>query len=130
VAAEWDHAVEALTFSARTAVVLMTHDLDDDAQLLTRLPARTLPYIGALGPAHRREWLLEQTASLDVAGTGMPWLELRGPIGLDLGDRSPAGIAVAVVAEVLAVLNRREPRSLSTTGACDALAWEVASVCA
>jgi xanthine/CO dehydrogenase XdhC/CoxF family maturation factor len=35
---------------------------------------------------------------------------LHGPIGLDLGDRSPAGIAVAVTAEILAHLNDRTPQ--------------------
>ena len=114
VAGDWESVIETLTFSSRTAAVLMTHDLDDDAQVLSRLP-RTLPYVGALGPAHRREWLLEEASSLGgVARHEQAPLRVRGPIGLDLGDRSPAGIAVAVVAEILAQLNWRTPQPLGT----------------
>jgi xanthine/CO dehydrogenase XdhC/CoxF family maturation factor len=128
VAADWDEAIEALTFSPRTAVVLMTHDLDDDARILSHLPRRTLRYVGALGPAHRRAWLLAQASAPGVAGNSdAPW-SVRGPIGLDLGDRSPAGIAVAVVAEIVALLNRREPRPLSRTGVSGGSAHEAAGV--
>jgi xanthine/CO dehydrogenase XdhC/CoxF family maturation factor len=40
---------------------------------------------------------------------------IRGPIGLDLGDRSAPGIAVSVVSEILAELNGRRATSLSAT---------------
>lgn len=112
VAADWPEAIEMLTFSSRSAAVLMTHDLDDDARILSLLPQH-LPYTGALGPAHRREWLLEQALSLTFDREDPP-PPVRGSIGLDLGDRSPAGIAVAVVAEILAHLNCRDARPLNT----------------
>jgi xanthine dehydrogenase accessory factor len=110
VAADWDEAIDAITFSSRTAVVMMTHNLTDDAQVLSLLP-RPLAYVGALGPAHRRAWLLEEALTLMIDGDD-EGLTLRGPIGLDLGDRSPQGIAVAVAAEILAQLNRRHARPL------------------
>lgn len=110
VAADWEDAIDAVTFSSRTAAVLMTHDVDDDASILSALAREPLAYLGALGPAHRRQWLLEQ-----VPPGAQP---LRGPIGLDLGDRSAAGIAVAVAAEILAQLNCRQARPLH-----DMLCW-------
>jgi len=112
VAADWDEAVNALLYSARTAAVLMTHSLDDDARVLSALSRRQISYIGALGPAHRRQWLLEEVAALGVRLTDDVPLRLRGPIGLDLGERSPAGIAVAVVAEILAHFNARNAQPL------------------
>ena len=112
VAADWDEAVNALHCSARTAAVLMTHSLDDDARVLSALSRRQLSYIGALGPAHRRQWLLEEVTALGVRLTDDVRLRLRGPIGLDLGERSPAGIAVAVVAEILAHFNARNAQPL------------------
>ena len=102
---DWEETVNAITFSARTVVVLMTHDLDDDVRLLSLLRDQPLAYLGALGPAHRRRWLLEQAAALPGGRSDIVVPTLHGPIGLDLGDRSAAGIAVAVVAEILAVLN-------------------------
>ena len=114
VATDWDEAVEALSFSPCTAAVLMTHSLEDDAHVLSLLSGRPLSYIGALGPAHRRRWLLEEVAALGVRLTDDARLKLRGPIGLDLGDRSAAGIAVAVAAEILAQLNVRDAQPLHT----------------
>jgi len=117
-AGDWPEIVDATTFSARTAVVLMTHDLDDDARVLSLLSGKPFAYLGALGPAHRRLWLLDQASAFPRGPNEIVCSALRGPIGLNLGDRSPAGIAVAIVADILAVLNRRVARPLH---ACDSL---------
>lgn len=106
LAADWTEAVAALGFSQRTAAVLMTHNLEDDACVLSLLCRRQVSYIGALGPAHRRQWLLDELVPLGLRLNAD--VRLKGPIGLDLGDRSAAGIAVAVAAEILAHLNGRD----------------------
>jgi len=100
---DWpDVALEGLRLDARTAVVTLTHDpkLDDPALVVAlRSPAF---YIGCLGSkkthAARRERLAAagfEPAALD---------RLHGPVGLALGARSPAEIAVSVLAEVIATL--------------------------
>jgi xanthine/CO dehydrogenase XdhC/CoxF family maturation factor len=106
LAADWDEAVNALRFTPRTAAVLMTHSIDDDARILPLLARRPLSYVGALGPGHRRRWLLEAAEREGPLSDALAQA-LRGPIGLDLGDRSAAGIAIAVAAEILAQLNER-----------------------
>ena len=116
LASDWDEAVDAVVCSLRTAAVLMTHSLDDDARVLSLLSRRQLAYVGALGPAHRREWLLKQASALAVDRDVPAPVKLHGPIGLDLGDRSAAGIAIAVVAEILARLNHRDAQPLHTAG--------------
>ncbi len=87
-----------------TAVAVATHDLEtDEAALLAALPS-SAGYVGVLG-ARRR--LPERRARLAAAGVGQVVLaRLRGPIGLDLGGKSPFEIAVAVVAEVIAARGR------------------------
>jgi xanthine/CO dehydrogenase XdhC/CoxF family maturation factor len=120
VAAEWDEAIETLTLTPRTAVVLMTHNLEDDARALSLLSTRTMAYIGALGPAHRRAWLLEEAATRHGYLSPGFVSRVKGPIGLDLGDRSAAGIAVAVTAEILAHLNARTGRNLHNDAASNA----------
>jgi len=112
LACDWDDALESIRFSPRTAVVLMTHSLDDDARVLSRLSGRRLAYVGVLGPVHRRERLLEEASAFGMASRDPVARMLRGPIGLDLGDKSPVGIAVAVTAEILAHFNRRPAMSL------------------
>ncbi len=119
VAADWWTALGTITFTPRTAVVLMTHSLEDDIEILSMFRPRPLAYLGALGPAHRRGWLLERIDDTELAS----WLDehLRGPIGLNLGERSPAGIAVSIVAEILSELNGRTPAPLSAGAALDAV---------
>ncbi len=98
---EWpDAALEQLALDARSAVVTLTHDpkLDDPALVVAlRSPAF---YIGCLGSqkthAARRERL---------AAAGSTGLErLHGPVGLRIGARSPAEIAVSILAEIVAAL--------------------------
>ena len=108
LAGDWDDIIDDVTFSSHTAAVLMTHSLDDDAKVLSLLWHRPLTYIGALGPAHRRDRLLEEAASMRPGRAPGATMNVHGPIGLDLGERSPAGIAVAVTAEILAHMNGRD----------------------
>src|SRR6185437_15716853 len=102
-------------------IVMMTHSLPDDIEILPLLAGKDFAYIGALGPAHRRRWLLEgveKTANISEEFA----MRLRGPIGLNLGDRTAIGIAVSIVAEILAEMNGRTPSPLSsqtTTGLRD-----------
>jgi len=94
-----DEAFEQIKMNQNTAVAMLTHDPKiDDPGLLSALPSDVY-YVGALGSrktqAARRERLL-------AAGLDPKLLErLHGPIGLDLGGRSPEEIALAVMAEVV-----------------------------
>jgi len=116
VADEWEDAVDAVAVSPRTAAVLMTHSLDDDARVLSLLSRRQLSYVGALGPAHRRQWLIDEAMTYAMRCGDQLAMKVHGPIGLDLGDRSAAGIAVAIAAEILARLNHRDAKPLHDAG--------------
>jgi xanthine dehydrogenase accessory factor len=121
VASDWWTALRSITFTPQTAVVLMTHSLVDDAEILPLLAEQPAAYVGVLGPEHRRRWLLESVegaAALPEAFVS----RLRGPVGLDLGDRSPGGIAVSIVAEILAELNGRTAAPLFQSGIAESVA--------
>lgn len=103
---EWpDEALGRLGLDAATALVALSHDpkLDDPALELA-LPS-TLFYIGALGSRRTHEKRLER---LRAAGLGELTGRIHSPIGLDLGGRSPAEIAVSILAEVIQVRYRGE----------------------
>jgi xanthine dehydrogenase accessory factor len=95
-----DELADRLELGPPDAVVVLTHDpkLDDPAILLgLRAGCR---YVGAIGSrrtqAARRERLL-------AAGLSQAAVErLHGPIGLDLGGREPAEVALAIIAQVVA----------------------------
>jgi xanthine/CO dehydrogenase XdhC/CoxF family maturation factor len=87
------------------AAVIMSHHLENDAAYLRQLAPSTIPYIGILGPRARRDRLREMVACPERAA--------YGPVGLDIGAELPAAIALSVAAEIHAVLNGRDGRSLS-----------------
>ncbi|MFJ3926823.1 XdhC family protein [Streptomyces sp. NPDC090022] len=87
-------------------LVMLSHEPDFDVPTLRTALAEGVAYVGALGSrrtqARRREGLL---------AAGVTEAELRaihGPIGLDLGARTPAETALAICAEILSVLGTRD----------------------
>src|SRR3954468_4796282 len=60
---EWHEILGSLQITSHNAIVLMTHSLEEDASVLALLAEKSPSYVGALGPARRREWLLEQVAA-------------------------------------------------------------------
>lgn len=97
-----DDAVRTLQPDARTAVLALTHDPKiDDLALMEALRSDAF-YVGALGSRRNNERRRERLA--EHFGLSEAHLErLRGPVGLALGSRTPAEIAVAVLAELIAV---------------------------
>ncbi len=99
---------ERLTLDADSFAVLMTHDYADDAaylRALLRTPAR---YLGMLGPRQRTERIL---VALEREGP-VDRKRIYGPVGLDIGTDGAEQVALAVLAELLAVRSGRRPRSL------------------
>ena len=99
VTTEWpDEALARIGLDAQTAVVTLSHDpkLDDPA-LIAALQSPCF-YIGALGSSRTHA---KRVARLTEAGLAAALPRIHAPVGLDLGGRSPAEIAVSVLAQVL-----------------------------
>ncbi len=95
-----------LPLDERTAVVVMTHNYLHDRDVLRTLLARPGPfpfYLGVLGPRARTERMLRELAAEGVAPPAELSARLYAPIGLDVGSEGPEEIALAVVAEIIAV---------------------------
>ena len=100
---------EALEGRRFDAAVVMSHHLTSDEAYLAALAPSTIPYIGLLGPAPRRARLMKDIGELAT----LFGPRLYGPIGLDIGGRTPETIALAIVAEIQAVLAGRSGGSFS-----------------
>ncbi len=99
VTTEWpDDALARIGLDAQTAVVTLSHDpkLDDPA-LIAALQSQCF-YIGALGSSRTHA---KRVARLTEAGLAEAIPRIHAPVGLDLGGRSPAEIAVSVLAQVI-----------------------------
>ncbi len=87
-----------------TAAVLMSHSYTQDLDTIRELSGTRLSYLGILGPQKRSVQLLSD-AGLDERMIGPV---LHSPMGLDIGADGPEQVAIAVIAEIQATLNRRE----------------------
>lgn len=99
-----DDLILRLRPDARTAVVAVTHDPKlDDLALIDALQSEAF-YVGAIGSrrnsVHRRKRLREHFHLTDAALDA-----LHGPAGLYIGSKTPAEIALSIMAEVVAVRN-------------------------
>jgi len=99
---------EQLVLDASSFAVVMSHDFADDAAYLGALLQTPVRYIGMLGPRQRTERIIARlgvTAPADLA-------RIYGPVGLDIGTDGAEQVALAVLAEILAVKSGRQPSSL------------------
>jgi xanthine dehydrogenase accessory factor len=95
--------------SARSLTVVKTHSLAIDREWVRLLLAAGVSYVGVLGPRERTEGILKEIGETGAMSAG----RVYGPVGLDLGADGPRQVAVAIVAELLAVTAGREPRHLN-----------------
>lgn len=93
-----------------TAVCILTHDPKFDEPALRVALRSAAGYVGAIGS---RKTQAARRARLSEEGfTGDEIARLHGPIGLDLGGRSPGEVALAILAEVTAVRHGRRGRAV------------------
>ena len=98
-----DDLVLELQLDPHSAVVAVTHDPKlDDLVLLEALKSPAF-YIGALGSRGNTAKRRERLELFDLTPAEID--RLHGPIGLDIGSKTPAEIAVSIVAEIVSVKN-------------------------
>jgi len=95
--------------TARSAIVALTHDPKLDDPALTAALRSPAFYIGALGSRQTHARRLDRLREHGFSDADLA--RIRGPIGLNIGARSPAEIAVAVLGQMTAVLRAAEESS-------------------
>lgn len=90
------------------AVVLMTHKYEYDLNYLKVIMHTSIPYIGLLGPAARKNELLKSLKTTNSIDS-----RIFGPVGIDIGGELPEEIALSLIAEIQAVINNRQGGHLS-----------------
>jgi len=99
-----DDVVHAFKPDRRSSVIALTHDPKlDDLALMEALRTEAF-YVGAIGSRRNNE--ARHARLMEHFGLSAADLQrLRGPIGVYIGSKTPAEIAVSIMAEVLAVKN-------------------------
>ena len=90
-----------LPWGSQTFVVVVTHSHRQDEEILARCATMPRRYLGMIGSRSKVQKFREryEQRGLDPAGLA----GVRAPIGLDISARDPGEIAVAIVAEMVAV---------------------------
>jgi xanthine dehydrogenase accessory factor len=97
-----DLVIEA-RLDARSAVVALTHDPKlDDLALMEALKSDAF-YVGAIGSRLNNAKRRERLKLFDL--TDQQLARLHGPVGLYIGSKTPAEIAISILAEITAVKN-------------------------
>jgi len=95
-----DDAVLGHALDAQSAVLALTHDPNlDDLALIEALPSEAF-YVGALGSTRNYQRRCKRLLGLDVPEQAVA--RLKGPIGLSIGSRTSAEIAISIMADVVA----------------------------
>jgi xanthine/CO dehydrogenase XdhC/CoxF family maturation factor len=84
-----------LKVTSRTFALLMNHHLERDTACLEWILRQDVPYVGVLGPKSR----FEKMRSSDMGHLS----HVRNPVGVDIGAESPDEVALAIMAELIAV---------------------------
>ncbi|HEX6960078.1 MAG TPA: XdhC family protein [Ferrovibrio sp.] len=113
---DWpDEAMAELKPDLRTAVVTLTHDPKiDDPALIAALKSDAF-YIGALGSKKTHAARLERLRAAGISEH--EFARIHGPVGLSIGAKSPAEIAIAILAQMTAALRQPAERSPATEAA-------------
>jgi xanthine dehydrogenase accessory factor len=101
----WPHEfLRSAEVDERTAICILTHEHKYDVPLLQAALASPAGYIGALGGRKTRKDRAERLRAEGVSDEDLA--RIHAPIGLDIGARTPAEVAVAVGAELVSAHKR------------------------
>jgi xanthine dehydrogenase accessory factor len=108
-----DEFLSGAVVDQRTVICALTHDPKFDVPLLKAALGTSAGYIGAMGSrrthAERSKQLLKEgVTESDLA-------RISGPIGLDIGARTPEEVAISIAAEIIALKTGASGKRLTTT---------------
>lgn len=90
---------------SRTAIIMLTHDPRFDLPVLDQALRMDLAYVGAMGSRTTHERRVQELLHGGLSRSALD--TLHSPIGLDIGARTPQEVAVAALAELIAVTTGR-----------------------
>lgn len=101
-----EEVIDQIETDLNTVALLMTHNFEYEVIVLEKLLTCMIPYIGILGPKRKTEKLIQR---LESKGFQVSNDNLFAPIGLEIGAETSEEIALSILAEIKAVLNRKQP---------------------
>ncbi len=107
---DYEKALEQLTFSDTTYIVILTHRHAHDMEILEYCVRQPFHYLGMIGSRNKVakafDKLKEEGIDEETIG------RINAPVGIDLGGNAPAEIAVAIAAELVAARSGADVEAL------------------
>jgi xanthine dehydrogenase accessory factor len=109
ICAQAEEFLQKVSIEGETAIILMTHNYQKDRTILSQILTAPVEfaYIGALGPRIRTEQMVDELKKQGLKLDAEKLAAIRTPVGIDIGAEAPEEIALAVLAELYMVKNRR-----------------------
>jgi xanthine/CO dehydrogenase XdhC/CoxF family maturation factor len=101
-----EEIIEQIETDLNTVALLMTHNFEYEVIVLEKLLRCMIPYIGILGPKRKTEKLIQRLAS---NGIHVHTDNFYAPVGIEIGAETSEEIALSILAEIKAVLNKKQP---------------------
>ena len=113
LAESWSEAARAAVGNGRgVSVCIVTRGHSEDEQCLRAvLTASDSDYVGLIGSKRRTRIVLERLHEAGISDAQLK--KVHAPIGLDIGAVTPEEVALAIIAEIVAVRRGGSGRSLS-----------------
>ena len=105
-------AVKQITINEQTVFVLMSHNYNYDLAMLKELINSNCNYIGILGPKKKLEKMFAALQDEGIEVNDEMREKVFGPVGLDIGAETAEEIALSIMAEIKAVLAKRDAATL------------------
>ncbi len=107
-----EEAYQQLTITPSTWIAILSHDPKFDEPAIAGALASKAAYIGTVGS---RKTNTDRRVRLREAGMSEDQIDrLHGPIGLNIGGKTPEEMAISIVAEMIAISNGRDGGMLKT----------------
>lgn len=101
-----EEVLDQIETDSNTVALLMTHNFEYEVVVLEKLLTFMIPYIGILGPKRKTEKLIER---LESKGIQVHSDNIYAPVGIEIGAETSEEIALSVLAEIKAVMNKKQP---------------------
>lgn len=108
-----DEGLAEVTLHPGVAAVVLAHDPKFEDPAMEVLLKSDVGYIGAIGSKATSNERLERLRAMGFTSADLD--RIHGPVGLNLGGKSPEEIALSIVAEIIAVKNGKDPKLAMAT---------------
>jgi xanthine dehydrogenase accessory factor len=108
-----DEGLAQLTLHPGVAAVVLAHDPKFEDPAMEVLLKSDVGYIGAIGSRATSDERIDRLESMGFSSADIE--RIHGPVGLNLGGKSPEEIALSIMAEIVAVRNGKDPKTATAT---------------